>query len=121
MVFPSREIKEPKGDVPVWQQGRMLCLRSSCEGSTLCCTDPAVPRTVKTPVNVCIDNVGAIFMTKNMTSSSRNQHMDARWWHVTQLQEEDKLIKVQFVRTKVNISEGRRMSTRRPTSTTRAN
>ena len=30
--------------------------------------------------------------------------MDTRWWHVTQLQEEDKLIKVQFVRTKENIS-----------------
>jgi len=31
--------------------------------------------------------------------------MDAMWWHVTQLQEEDKLIKVQFLRTKENISD----------------
>jgi len=60
---------------------------------------------VKTPVNVWIDNVGAIFMTENRTSSSRTRHMDTRWWHVTQLQEEDKLIKVQFVRTKENISD----------------
>jgi len=31
--------------------------------------------------------------------------MDTRWWHVRQLQEEDKLIKVQFIRTKENISD----------------
>jgi len=60
---------------------------------------------VKTPVSVWIDNVGAIFMTENRTSSSRTRHMDTRWWYVTQLQEEDKLIKVQFVRTKENISD----------------
>ena len=60
---------------------------------------------VKTPVDVWIDNVGAIFMTENRTSSSRTRHMDTRWWYVTQLQEEDKLIKVKFVRTKENISD----------------
>ena len=60
---------------------------------------------VKTPVNVWIDNVGAIFMTENRTSSSRTRHMDTRWWYVTQMQEEDKLIKVQFVRTKENVSD----------------
>jgi len=60
---------------------------------------------VKTPVNVWIDNVGAIFMTENRTSLSRTWHMDTRWWYVMQLQEEDKLIKVQFVCTKENISD----------------
>ena len=59
----------------------------------------------RTPVDVWIDNVGAIFMTENRTSSSRTRHMDARWWCVTQLQEEDKLIKVQFVGTKENTSD----------------
>jgi len=44
-------------------------------------------------------------MTENRTSSSRTRHMDTRWWYVTQLQEEDKLIKVKFVRTKENISD----------------
>jgi len=44
-------------------------------------------------------------MTENRTSSSRTRHMDTRWWHVRQLQEEDKLIKVQFIRTKENISD----------------
>jgi len=60
---------------------------------------------VKTPVNVWLDNVGAIFMTENRTSLSRTRHMGTRWWCVTQLQEEDKLIKVQFIRTKENISD----------------
>jgi len=32
---------------------------------------------VKTPVNVWIDNVGAIFMIEHRTSSSRTRHMDA--------------------------------------------
>ena len=60
---------------------------------------------VKTPVDVWIDNVGAIFMSENRTSSSRTRHMDTRWWCVTQLQNEHKLIKVRFVRTKENVSD----------------
>jgi hypothetical protein len=60
---------------------------------------------VQTPVDVWIDNVGAIFMTENRTSQSRTRHMDTRWWYVSQMQEEDKLIKVKFVRTKENVSD----------------
>ena len=44
-------------------------------------------------------------MTENKTSSSRTRHMDTRWWYVNQLQEEDKLIKVQFVPTAKNVSD----------------
>ena len=57
------------------------------------------------PVDVWVDNVGAIFMSENRTSSSRTRHMDTRWWYVNQLQEEDKLIKVRFVRTAQNVSD----------------
>jgi hypothetical protein len=60
---------------------------------------------VDLPVKVKVDNVGAIFMAENKTSSSRTRHMDTRWWYVNQLQEEDKLIKVEFVRTKDNASD----------------
>ena len=60
---------------------------------------------VKTPVDVWIDNVGAIFMTENRTSSSGTRHVDTPWWYVTQMQEEDKMIKVKFVRTKENVSD----------------
>ena len=61
--------------------------------------------TVQLPVNVWIDNVGAIFMTENKSSSSRTRHMDTRYWYVHQLQEEHGLIKVNFVRTKDNVSD----------------
>jgi hypothetical protein len=60
---------------------------------------------VKLPVDVWVDNVGAIFMSENRTSSSRTRHMDTRWWYVNQLQEEEKLIKVRFVRTAQNVSD----------------
>jgi hypothetical protein len=60
---------------------------------------------LKLPVNVWVDNVGAIFMSENRTSSSRTRHMDTRWWYVNQLQEEEGLIKVQFVRTAQNVSD----------------
>ena len=57
------------------------------------------------PVEVWIDNVGAIFMTENKSSSSRTRHMDTRYWYVHQLQEEHGLIKVGFVRTEENVSD----------------
>ena len=60
---------------------------------------------IQLPVQVWVDNVGAIFMTENRTSSSRTRHMDTRWWHVIQLQDEEGLIKVGFVRTKDNVSD----------------
>jgi hypothetical protein len=59
---------------------------------------------LKTPVDVMVDNVGAIFMSENVTSSSRTRHMDTRWWFVNQLQEEG-LVKVKFVRTHENLSD----------------
>ena len=44
-------------------------------------------------------------MTENKSSSSRTRHMDTRYWYVHQLQEEHGLIKVNFVRTKDNVSD----------------
>ena len=55
--------------------------------------------------DIWIDNVGAIFMTENRTSSSRTRHMDTRWWYVANMQDEDGLIKVKFVRTKDNVAD----------------
>jgi hypothetical protein len=34
---------------------------------------------IELPVQVYMDNVGAIFMSENQTSSSRTRHMDTRW------------------------------------------
>ena len=59
---------------------------------------------VELPVNVWIDNVGAIFMSENQTTSPRTRHMDCRWWFVSDLREQG-LIKIQFVRTKENLSD----------------
>ena len=59
----------------------------------------------QTPVKVWIDNVGAVFVTENESSSSRTRHMDTRWWHVSDMQEEDKPIKAGFIRTKENASD----------------
>jgi hypothetical protein len=59
---------------------------------------------IETPVQVWIDTVGAIFMSENQTSSQRTRHMDCRWWFVSGLLEQG-LIKIDFVKTKDNVSD----------------
>ena len=59
---------------------------------------------LKIPVPVRIDNVGAIFMSENKTSSNRTRHMDTRWHFVNQMQE-DGLVKIIFVKSEENISD----------------
>ena len=59
---------------------------------------------LKIPVDIKIDNIGAIFMSENRTSSGRTRHMDTRDAYVNQLQEEG-LIKVSFVSTHDNPSD----------------
>ncbi|CAB9499063.1 expressed unknown protein [Seminavis robusta] len=59
---------------------------------------------VELPVQVKIDNVGAIFMSENKTSASRTRHMDTRWHYVNQMQQ-DGLVKIDFVRSEDNVSD----------------
>ena len=59
---------------------------------------------VKTPVEVKVDNVGAIYMSQNQASSTRTRHMDTRWFYVNDLQD-DGLIAVKFVRSEDNVSD----------------
>lgn len=59
---------------------------------------------VKLPVIVRVDNVGAIFMAENVTTSSRTKHVDTRYHFVREFVE-DKFIKIIFVRTKENDSD----------------
>ena len=47
---------------------------------------------VETPVEVFVDNIGAIFMTENASSTSRTRHMDMRYFYVNDLQNVDKII-----------------------------
>ncbi len=60
---------------------------------------------VQLPVEVFVDNIGAIFMSENSTSSSRTRHMDTRYRHIEQLQN-DGLIKVKFIPTLKNLADG---------------
>ena len=59
---------------------------------------------VESPVSAKIDNVGAMFVSENVTSTSRTRHMDARCWWITDPQESG-LMKVSFVPTKDDLSD----------------
>ena len=59
---------------------------------------------VKKPVEVMVDNVGAIYMSQNQVGSSRTRHMDTRYYYVNDLQE-DGMIKVMFVRSEDNVAD----------------
>ena len=59
---------------------------------------------VETPVEVFVDNVGAIFMSENASSSSRTRHMDTRWFYVNDLQS-DKIVLIKFVRSEDNVAD----------------
>lgn len=61
--------------------------------------------TVKTPIMVRVDNVGAIFMAENVTTSQRTRHVDIRYNFVREFVE-DGFIDIVFVRTDENLSDG---------------
>ena len=56
---------------------------------------------VRIPVVVRVDNVGAIFMTENVTTSNRTRHVDIRYHFVREFVE-DGFIKIIFVKTADN-------------------
>ena len=59
---------------------------------------------VKLPIEVWVDNIGAIFMSENATSSHRTRHMNTRYRYVEQLQDEG-LIKIKFVPSAKNVAD----------------
>ena len=60
---------------------------------------------VETPVTVRVDNMGAIFMAENASSSSRTRHIDIRW-HFTRNLTKDKVIEIIFCKSAENKSDG---------------
>ena len=56
---------------------------------------------VELPIVLHVDNVGAIFMTENASSSERTKHIDTRYWFVREMSDEG-FVKVVFVPTKEN-------------------
>ena len=59
---------------------------------------------VKIPIIVRVDNVGAIFMSENVITSSRTKHVDTRYHFVREFVEEG-FVKIIFVRSEDNISD----------------
>jgi hypothetical protein len=60
---------------------------------------------VRLPVICWVDNIGAIFMAENVSTSQRTKHIDTRYHFVREFVEEN-FIKIIFVRTKENRSDG---------------
>ena len=56
---------------------------------------------VELPVQVYVDNQGAVFMSKNTTTSSRTKHIDVRYKYVRELIDKG-MIEVIFVPTRDN-------------------
>ena len=59
---------------------------------------------VEYPVNVFVDNAGAIFLSRNATSSNRTKHIETREHFVRDYQEDGKVL-VRFVRSDENDSD----------------
>jgi len=60
---------------------------------------------VKTPIIVRVDNMGAIFMSENISTSNRSRHVDIRYRFVNDMCAEG-FLKIIFVKTKDNVSDG---------------
>jgi len=69
---------------------------------------------VKLPIIVRVDNVGAIFMAENLTTSQRTKHVDIRYHFVREFVE-DRFIQIIFVRTKKNRADIFTKNVNRPT------
>ena len=59
---------------------------------------------VKLPITVRVDNVGAIFMSQNITTTNRTKHVDIRTKYVNEYCE-DGILKIIFVKSTENDSD----------------
>ena len=59
---------------------------------------------VNLPIVVKVDNVGAIFMTQNISTSGRTKHLDLRARYVNKMAD-DKFIKFEFVKSGKNLAD----------------
>ena len=56
------------------------------------------------PINIKVDNIGAIYMAENNMSNNQTKHVNTRYHFVRELMEEG-IIKVEFVRSENNDSD----------------
>jgi hypothetical protein len=59
---------------------------------------------IQYPIEVFVDNLGAIYLSKNATSGGRTKHIDTRYHFVREFVEDGK-VKVTFVRTHLNTAD----------------
>ena len=59
---------------------------------------------VQLPIVVRVDNVGAIFMSENTSTSGRTKHVDIRYQYVNEMVM-DGFLKIVFVKTKENVAD----------------
>lgn len=59
---------------------------------------------IRFPITVRVDNVGAIFMAKNVTTTGRTKHAQVRGKYVTEFCE-DGVLKLVFVRSEENTAD----------------
>jgi hypothetical protein len=59
---------------------------------------------IQLPIKIKVDNMGAVYMSENISNSSRTRHLDTRIKYIASLQEEG-LIKVEFIRSEENGSD----------------
>ena len=66
----------------------------------------------ETPIKVKVDNIGAVFLSKNRTSGERTKHIDIKYHYVRE-QMDKGLIEVEFVRSENNLADLYQHSKRR--------
>jgi hypothetical protein len=59
---------------------------------------------VELPIVVRVDNVGAIFMSENVSTTSRTRHVDVRYHYVREYVE-DGFVRILFVRSEDNLAD----------------
>ena len=59
---------------------------------------------IELPIIVRVDNVGAIFMSENTSTSGRTKHVDMRYHYVNEMVL-DGFLKIKFVKTEENVED----------------
>ena len=59
---------------------------------------------IKLPITVRVNNIGAIFMSENTSTSGRTKHVDVRYCYVNEMVL-DGFLKIKFVKTKENVAD----------------
>ena len=65
---------------------------------------------VELPITVYVDNVGAIWLSNNRTTSDRTKHIDIRTSFVNEYQKDGKII-IKFMKSKDNEADNFMMNT----------